>query len=220
MKKNTLLLTLVAIFLFAACGNQAVKEDENGDKDSVEVVLTPTHTDLQNAIQRADLNAERFNAFAQKAKEEKLPEMLPFFQAMAAAEKVYISELSEAFKVMGGQMSWGKPEVEVKSTRENFALMMKEKEQERNELYPAFIENAGKNGADEASVALEMVLEAEKMIIPLYEAADKALQSGNFSKLPLSYSVCPKCGLTYDSKLLPESCDLCGTSKEKFTAYK
>jgi len=63
-------------------------------------------------------------------------------------------------------------------------------------------------------------MDVEKIHMNLFVAALDALNAKKVNTLPVSYSVCPRCGLTYDTKKLPETCEVCGTAKDQFITYK
>jgi len=219
MKKNFILavLLLSGSVLLSSCGNQQKAGDQT---DSTKVVTLKTVDNLKAAIKGETTASAKYAAYAQKAREEKLPKIATLFDASSAAEKVHIKNLTESLTKMGYTMEPITPEFAVKTTKENLQDAIAGETNEFTTVYPGFIKEAEADKADDARKSIQYAMEVEKIHSELYTAALTALDGKKENTLPASYSVCPKCGLTYDTKKLPESCEICGTGKDKFTAYK
>ncbi len=178
-----------------------------------------TVLNLKNAITGETTASARYKAFAQKAREENLPAIALLFEAASASENIHAKELTEALSALGGEMEVVVPEFTVQTTRENLAASLKGESAEFNSMYPSYIQKAEAENAKKAVTAMQYAMETEKAHAAFYEAAIKMLDTKT-GTLPLSYSVCPRCGYTYATDLLPASCELCGTGKASFLTIK
>lgn len=217
MLKLLPVLALAAGVFFTSCGGEQKKEEPK--TDTTKVVTSKAMTDLQAALRGETTASAKYAAYAQKAREEKLLPIAILFESASAAEKVHVGNLTETIKGMGGTPDTITPKFTVKTTAENLQDAMDGEKYETTTMYPGFIKDADAEGADDASKRFQYNMEVEKRHLDLYTTAKTALDAKKVNTLPVSYSVCPKCGLTYETKKLPESCELCGTSKDKFTAY-
>lgn len=186
--------------------------------DTTAYVKTIDH--LKSAITGETTASAKYNAFAEKAREEKLPKIAALFAAASAAESVHAREHTIALTNLGASMDPVTPVFEVKSTKENLQAALNGETEEFTNMYPAYISDAEKENAQQAVTSMEFAMEVEKVHAQLYSAAIKALEENKTNTLPESYSVCPKCGMTYETVKLPANCELCGTPKDKFSSYK
>ncbi len=209
---------LAAGIMIAGCGSE--QKPAGDQKDTTKTVTVKTIDNLKAAIKGETTASAKYAAYAKKAREEKMLPIAILFDAASAAEKVHINNLTECLKGMGATPDTLTPKFTVLTTKENLDDAIKGETYETNTMYPGFIKDADADKADDASRNFQYTQQVEKMHMDLYTAAKAALDGKKLNTLPVSYSVCPKCGLTYDTKKLPESCELCGTTKDKFTAYK
>jgi rubrerythrin len=213
-----ILLVAVTAMLWSCGGNQQNASDKK--TDTTVVVTNKTIDNLKSAIKGETTASAKYAAFAQKAREEKLVPVAILFEAASAAEKIHAARHTEVLTKMGGKMDEIKPEYTVATTKENLDAAIKGETEEFTNMYPGYIKEADDNGYDDAVSSFEAAKEVEQNHAALYTTALKALEGNKLNSLPNSYSVCPKCGNTYDTKKIPVSCEICGTSKEKFTVYK
>lgn len=186
--------------------------------DSTAYVKTIDH--LKAAITGETTASAKYSAFAQKATEENYPQIAALFKAASAAETVHAKAHTDALKNLGVTMGAIQPEYTVNSTKENLQAALNGETEEFTNMYPGFIADAEAENADQAVTSLQYAMEVEKIHAGLYQAAITALEQNKVKQLPVSYSICPKCGMTYETSKLPENCELCGTRKDMFTAYK
>jgi rubrerythrin/uncharacterized membrane protein len=235
-KEKTAWKWLVFVLLFAASGTVAYTGYLGGSlvydymllgsanidntKDTTQTVTMKTIDNLKTAIKGETTASEKYSAYAKKAREENLIPIAILFEASSAAEKVHLKNLTESLNNMGGKMEDFKPEFIVKSTIENLQDAISGEKNENEVIYPGFIKDAETDKADDAGMAFEYAMDVEKIHMNLFVAALDALNAKKVNTLPVSYSVCPRCGLTYDTKKLPETCEVCGTAKDQFTTYK
>ncbi|MBW2652959.1 MAG: rubrerythrin family protein [Deltaproteobacteria bacterium] len=137
-------------------------------------------------------------AFAKKADEEGYPQAARLFRAAADAETVHAHN---HLNVLGG----------VKSTLENLQAAYEGEHEEFTVMYPGFIEQAKKEGNNDAIQTFYWANEVEKVHGNLYKQATDNLKSLKAT----DYYVCPRCGYTAEGTA-PEKCPVCGASQDKF----
>lgn len=82
-------------------------------------------------------------------------------------------------------------------------------------MYPAYIEQADKDGMKEASRSFTWALETEKIHERLYKDALKSIEAGTDLAVK-DYYICEVCGYTAEGEA-PKKCLICGVIKEKFS---
>jgi len=137
-------------------------------------------------------------AFAKKADEEGYPQAARLFRAAADAETVHAHN---HLNVIGG----------VKSTLENLQAAYEGEHEEFTVMYPGFIEQAKKEGNNDAIQTFYWANEVEKVHGNLYKQAIDNLKSLKAT----GYYVCQRCGYTAEGNA-PEKCPVCGASQDKF----
>ena len=137
-------------------------------------------------------------AFAKKADEEGYPQAARLFRAAADAETVHAHN---HLNVIGG----------VKSTLENLQAAYEGEHEEFTVMYPGFIEQAKKEGNNDAIQTFYWANEVEKVHGNLYKQAIDNLKSLKTT----GYYVCQRCGYTAEGNA-PEKCPVCGASQDKF----
>ncbi|MCK5008860.1 MAG: rubrerythrin family protein, partial [Deltaproteobacteria bacterium] len=118
-------------------------------------------------------------AFAKKADEEGYPQAARLFRAAADAETVHAHN---HLNVLGG----------VKSTLENLQAAYEGEHEEFTVMYPGFIEQAKKEGNNDAIQTFYWANEVEKVHGNLYKQATDNLKS----RKATDYYVCQRCGYT------------------------
>lgn len=137
-------------------------------------------------------------AFAKKAEEEGYPQAARLFRAAAEAETVHAHN---HLNVIG----------KVKSTLENLKAAYEGEHDEFTSMYPAFIEQAKKEGNNDALQTFYWANEVEKVHGNLYKQAIDNLKSLKDA----NYYVCQRCGYTAEENA-PDQCPVCGAKKETF----
>jgi rubrerythrin len=219
-KQIFLILMLVAgIAILSSCGGGQKPADDK-KADTVPTVVNKTIENLMAAIKGETTASVKYAAYAQKAREEKLIPVAILFEAASAAEKIHATKHTNVLTKMGGKAPEFVPEFTVKTTKENLDDAIQGETHETTVMYPEFIAQADKDEFDDAVMTFTSANAVEKNHLALYAAAKKALDENKTNTLPASYSLCPVCGNTYDSKKVPAACEICSTPKEKFTLYK
>ena len=142
----------------------------------------------------------RLLAYAEKAKEEDLPQVAALFQAIAEAERVHARRNLELL----GQ-------VVVKDSETNLQASFEREEKAAGVFYARFIHEAEEEGNRRAAVSFSHSRDVEEQHAGLYRRALDHLISDTGS----SYYVCQVCGYVAEGEP-PEECPICGVSREQF----
>ena len=157
-----------------------------------------TLDNLKEAFAGESQANRKYLAFAKKADEEGKPKIARLFRAAAAAETVHAHN---HFDVIGG----------VQSTAENLKAAYAGEHEEFTNMYPNFIDQAKKEGNNDALRTFHWANEVEKVHGSLYQ---KAIDNPD-SLEDAPYHVCQRCGYTAE-KNAPDKCPVCGAEKELF----
>jgi len=142
----------------------------------------------------------RLLAYAEKAEEEKVPQIALLFRAIAEAERVHATRHLNLVK-----------NILVKDTDTNLEKsFQREKSISENE-YPDFIKDAEQDGEETAALVFSQARDAETFHTKLYERAIYHVIKDEIK----AYHVCQVCGYVTDKKI-PDKCPICGAPKEKF----
>ena len=142
----------------------------------------------------------RLLAYAEKAKEEEVPQIALLFRAIAEAERVHATRNLNLAK-----------ELIVKDTDTNLEKSFQREKTVSENVYPDFIKDAEDEGETAASLVFSQARDAEGYHAKLYE---RAIMNVIKEKVE-SYHVCQVCGYVTDKKA-PDNCPICGAPKEKF----
>ena len=146
----------------------------------------------------------RLLAYAEKADEEKVPQIALLFRAIAEAERVHATRQLNLVKDMI-----------VKDTDTNLEKsFQREKSVSENE-YPKFLKEAEDEGEKAAALVFSHARDAESFHAKLYERAIYHV----IKDIVKTYHVCQVCGYVTDKKL-PDKCPICGAPKEKFKSIE
>ncbi len=167
-----------------------------------------TDENLKTAFAGESQANRRYLAFAQKAEQEKLPNLARMFKAISEAETVHALN---HLRAMGG----------VKSTKENVEAALSGENYEVTKMYPPMVETAKKEGKKAAEQTTSFELATEKVHEVMYRKALEAVKAGK--DIPkVTYWVCPVCGQTFEGDFasLPDKCPVEGTPKAKFLKFE
>ena len=159
-----------------------------------------TIKNLKEGIIGETTASKKYEAFAQKAREEGYDTIAILFDAASKAEAIHASNHKKVLEELGETMEDFTPEFEVKTTAEN--------------LQAAKAENVPK-----AEKSFNWALDTEKKHNNFYSEALDALNMDSENILPAGYAVCPVCGNTYDISNVDEKCAFCQTDKSKFINF-
>lgn len=163
-----------------------------------------TKENLEAAFAGESQANRRYTAFAQKAGKESLPNVARLFKAAAHSEAMHARN---HLRAMGG----------VQNTLENLKKAAQGENYEAISMYPDFIEEAQREGNQEAKTTFKWAIEAEKAHEKFYNQAIEAVSSQkDLDETP--FFVCGGCGYTVD-KEAPETCPVCGAPKKMFKQF-
>lgn len=172
---------------------------------------TPTQNNLKNILGFNKIQINKYNAMAAQAEKDSMPQIAAYFKALAASDSVINSKFVALAAERKVQDTLSKHPVELKSTNENFAEAVLALSVEISSMYPAYIDQAKKDNDTVIVKLLEAALkikEAQSQVQSL--TGDAAAQFG----------VCTVCGNVLDMSKAPETCPICGESKEKFKLFR
>jgi rubrerythrin len=146
----------------------------------------------------------KYLAYAVKAEKDGYPQIARVFRAAAAAETVHAHN---HFRTGD----------HVKTTVENIKDAISGEHYEFTSMYPAFLEEAKKEGEKKAEQSFHWANEVEKIHHELYNNALKAAEEGKDLEAKEMW-VCPICGATFEGphEHLEDECYICNTKKEKY----
>lgn len=178
-----------------------------------------TIDNLKSAITGETTASKKYEAFAQKAKEEKLDKIAKLFEAASKAEAVHAKKHTGVLEKLGVKMDYIDVKVSVKTTKENLDDALKGETYEIDNMYPEFIKKAKEEGKDDAATSFDWAFQVEKTHQAFYKAAIDALSKNDFKNLSDTYAVCPICGNTVSPKAL-QTCPICGAAQAVFIVIK
>ncbi len=157
-----------------------------------------TIDNLKEAFAGESQANRKYLAFAKKADEEGYAQVAKLFRAAADAETVHAHAHLRVMKGIG-------------STEENLKEAIGGETHEFKKMYPKMIEEAEKEGENEAMLSFKYANAVEEIHAGLYQ---KALD--NLGNNPsVDYYVCQYCGNTVEREA-PEKCPICGAPKSMF----
>ena len=201
MKKIFLLLTITLFFAASAF--------------AINPAVVKTVGDLKEAFKGETTASAKYNAYAQKAREEGYPNIALLFEAASKSESIHAGNHKAALAQLGEKHPTVDPEFEVKSTRENLEDAIKGESYEVATMYPGFIKEANNAKVNIALLSFNYAYQTEQKHKVMYENALKALDNKNDASLPARYQVCPTCGNTYEGTA-PERCGISMTPRDRF----
>jgi uncharacterized membrane protein/rubrerythrin len=179
-----------------------------------------TTDNLIEAYHDADALTVMFTCFAKTAEQEQLKSASALFSSLSASFGVHARKYREALLKRGLQAESFKVDFDPGTTVGNLDKSISILRNETDSLLPASIAIADKEKEEDASMDFQSNLEVYNACIGLLTQAREAISDKKAGALPSSYSVCPKCGLIYDTKMLSDFCDICGTEKARFQEFK
>ncbi len=160
--------------------------------------MPKTEQDLKDAFAGESQANRKYLAFAKRADEEGFPQAAKLFRAAAAAETVHAHN---HLRELGG----------IRSTKENLAEAINGESYEFQQMYPAMIEDARKEGKSAALRSFEYANAVEKVHAELYRKALDQLGKAAAT----DYYVCQVCGYTAEGEA-PDECPVCKSKKAAF----
>lgn len=159
----------VSFAFFGVSGVQSTSAAESA-------VPKKTIQNLEKALQGEVSASHRYELFGSRADEEGYRQVAELFRAAAKSESIHAANHKLAISELGGTVPSVSPEqVVVRSTKENLEVPIKGEKGEAERMYPRFIQQAKKDGADIAVRSFTYAKDAEAQHLKLFEAAFKDL---------------------------------------------
>jgi rubrerythrin len=163
--------------------------------------MSRTDTDLKEAFAGESQANRKYLAFSKKAEQEGHRRAAKLFRAAAAAETIHAHN---HLRELGG----------VRSTRENLLEAINGESHEFQNMYPAMIEDAKREGRTGALRSFEYANAVEKVHAALYRQVLDALEKDKGGDA--DFHVCVVCGYTVEGEA-PDECPVCRSKKQAFT---
>ena len=181
---------------------------------------------LKEAI-NGESNAKRkYELYAQKAREENLPEVAHLFKAVSAAEAIHIRNHIRALKVLTNEDVKTEEFVEVseidlknnlKSTKANLIDAINGETYETKKMYKNFIKNSKKEGNGVAELSFSLARKAEKVHAKLFRMYLNLLENNKIIEKRKIF-VCQICG-NVEFEAPSSVCPICDHNQKFFKEY-
>jgi len=160
----------------------------------------------------------RYLVWGDKADKDGFPNVARLFRAIAYAEQVHATNHFVRLRGEGGDyLVASMAAFGLGSTSANLVGAIGGETFEVEEMYPAYLETAERQGEKEAVVSFNYALQAEKTHAALFKQAKEAVDGEHDLELG-PVQICEVCGWTYEGEA-PDECPICGARRDKFTAF-
>ncbi|SHH56513.1 rubrerythrin family protein [Thermosipho atlanticus] len=160
---------------------------------------------LEAAFAGESMAHMKYSIFAEEAEKKGLKKLAKLFKAIAYAEFVHARNHFKVLRKLSENMS---DNVQTCIDGETFEI---------EEMYPVYKNAAGFQDEKEAVRSTHFALEAEKIHAEMYKKAKELVEKGEDYSADKIY-ICPVCGYTVEDDV-PESCPVCGASKDIFVEF-
>jgi rubrerythrin len=178
----------------------------------VESVSRETVSNLLAAYISERNAAARYIAFAVQADKEGYLGVGSLFRAVAHSEQVHATNHARILRKYGAELDLSVHPCEVKTTAENLRCAISGEEDERDQVYPAYLDQAQKELCSDAGEVFDLALDAEAVHAMMFMTALDGLEDYRERTL---YNVCTDCGWVC-SGVNFRHCVLCNSAKERF----
>lgn len=178
---------------------------------------------LKEAI-NGESNAKRkYELFAEKAREENLPEVAHLFEAISSAEAIHIKNHLRALKVLTNsdvnvddfvKVSEEDLNNHVKDTKSNLLDAFNGETYETKKMYKNFVNNSKKEGNEVAELSFTLARKAEKVHARIFSEVLKKLEKKENIDAQKIY-VCQICG-NVEFGAPPSVCPICDHNQKFF----
>lgn len=178
-----------------------------------------TQQHMINAFGGESMAHMRYLHFARQAEKENFLNVARLFNAIAHAEYIHAGDhYRELSHLKGGFVADSMGAFGPGDTLKNLDLAIDGENFEVTEMYPVYMEVAKFQGEKSAFRSFDWSYQTEKQHLAMYQKAKAAVSNGKDMDLD-TVQVCEVCGYTLEGEA-PDTCPVCGSKKEKFTAYK
>jgi rubrerythrin len=159
---------------------------------------------LETAFAGESMAHMRYLIFAEKAEQERQPNLARLFRAIAYAEQVHATN---HYRTLGN----------IRTAADNLQTCIDGEHYEVNEMYPVYNKTAEFQGEAGAVRSTHYALEAERIHERMYNDARRTAEGGEDVEIG-SVSICPVCGHTVEGDV-PEFCPICGAKGDTFKRF-
>ncbi len=177
-----------------------------------EAVSTETLENLLAAYNCERNASARYTAFAVQADKEHFLGAGSLFRAIAHSEQVHATNHARVLRKFGAELELRAQPVHVRSTNENLATALQCEQDERDQMYPEYADEARRDHCEEAVKAFESASDAEEAHAMMFAAA---LESLDDYRERSEYYVCTVCGWVSTGKNF-KKCVLCNNPRDRF----
>lgn len=186
---------------------------------------TNTGDNLMKAFAGESQARNRYTFYAEKAQQDKFIQISNIFNETAHNEKYHAERFFRLLNAnhKGEQIAIknaGYP-VDLGTTLENLKAAAKGEEEEYSILYPAFSQEARREGFDDIADVFSYVAEVEKRHFDRFnQYAKRVLENEIFQQTGTVKWVCLECGHIHDGIEAPEICPICSRPQGFFKLYE
>lgn len=178
----------------------------------VESVSSETINNLLAAYINERNSSARYIAFAVQADKEGFHGVGSLFRAVAHSEQVHATNHARVLRKYDADLDLTVHSFEVKNTAENLRAAIEGEEDERDHVYPAYLEQAQRELCPDAQEVFDLALDAEAVHAMTFMTALDGLEDYRHRT---TYYVCMDCGWVCTGMNF-RHCVLCNSAKERF----
>jgi rubrerythrin len=178
----------------------------------VESVSSETINNLLAAYISERNASARYIAFAVQADKEGFRGVGSLFRAVAHSEQVHATNHARVLRKYGAELDLSVYPFEVKTTAENLRAAINGEEDERDQVYPAYLDQAQREFCTAAQEVFDLALEAEAVHAMMFMTALDGLED---YRQRSTYYVCMVCGWVCTGVNF-RHCVLCNSAKDRF----
>ncbi|EGO62792.1 rubrerythrin family protein [Acetonema longum] len=173
---------------------------------------------LRSAYGGESMAHMRYLTWAEDAEKKEMPNIGRLFRAVSYAEQVHaFNHFRELGQQTGGATVTAGAEFGMGSVAENLQWAIDGEVHEVEQMYPVYFQVAQCQQESGAQRSFHYALEAEKIHVTMFKAAQDAAKAGK--DLPTKdYYVCPVCGFTGEGHM-EDQCPVCKVKKELFKVF-
>ena len=178
---------------------------------------TQTEKNLLKAFAGESQAKNRYEFFADKAREEGLEQMAGLFEETALNEQAHAKKFFDFLEGRPVEITATYPAGKVGNTLENLAAAAAGENEEWSDLYPKFAKIAEEEGFKAIAVAFKTIAKVEKAHEERYLKLLENLEKGNvFAREDKMIWKCRICGFLHEAQKPPKKCPICGAEQAFF----
>jgi rubrerythrin len=176
------------------------RDDPRPRENSMATITSTTNDNLKVAFAGESQAFQKYQAFAKKAEQDRLPNIARLFRTTAEAERIHAEGHLKALEAIG-------------SSVENLQAAIGGETYEFDEMYPPMLAQAEVE-EHKAKRMFNYAVQAEAVHARIYALALEAAQAGQ-DLVNTEFYLCPVCGYIELGQPTAD-CPICGTKASKF----